>query len=179
MGLDQYLFRATKKRKDAIVKFKELCTQYRARVSELDKSERGKKLWDSLPWNEAHTYFENKDLTDEQIKEMEFFKEEYTRIANEIGIRIDSGFNPKFVPSDFGLTKKDDNYEIAYWRKEWELHNFIVQNFGNPKDDNLVEVWLDKEAIQKIIDAGYFQKEFRRALKKLDDDHVVFYWPWY
>lgn len=176
MGLDQYLFRTTKKRKDAIVKFRELCTQYRAKVAEFDKTDRAQNLMNALAGKRKD---EAVKVLAEQKDEIEFVKGEYRRIAEEVGIRIDEGFLPEFNPSEYGLTEKDNNRELAYWRKELPLHNFIIHHFGNPKDDNLVEVWLDKEAMEKIIEAGYFQEEFRDAMTMLDEEHVVYYWPWY
>lgn len=176
MGLDQYLYRTTKKRKDAITKFRELCMQYRAKVAEFDKTERVQNLLNVLARRRKG---EAKEILAEQKDEIEFVKGEYRRIAEEVGIRIDEEFEPEFEPSDYGLTEKDNQRDLAYWRKEWPLHNFIIHNFGNPQDDNLVEVWLDKEAMEKIIEAGYFQEEFRDAMTMLDEEHVVYYWPWY
>ena len=56
----------------------------------------------------------------------------------------------------YSMLAEDDEFtpveEIWYWRKEWALHNFIVNNFGDPEDDNRVAIFLDEAALKKIIE---------------------------
>ena len=86
----------------------------------------------------------------------------------------------------FGLNHKDDSVdEIGYWRKDWPLHQYIIDNFWHDKDnDNLREVYLDEEAIKAIIEAykhdgGDVSDSFRTALDIVRGGGVVFYWAWY
>ena len=73
--------------------------------------------------------------------------------------------------------------EIGYWRKEWNLHKFIIENFGDPNNDNLTEVYLDEAAISKIIDHykddTEYSDAFRQALYIVKGGGVVYYWAWY
>ena len=85
------------------------------------------------------------------------------------------------------LVKKDEEdpvTEIGYWRKEWNLHKYIIENFGDLKHDNLVNVYLDEAALNQIIEAyqndgGYFSDTFRNALAIMKGGGVVFYRVWY
>ena len=179
MGLDQSLYLTTKRRKEAIEKFHGLRVQYMERVAKAENSKRAKTLFASLNKQDGFPNFDFEKLPDSLKNEIEFFKTKFRRIAKAVGIRIDEDFNPEFNPSDYGLTENDNLIELAYWRKEWGLHNYIESYYGDPKNDNLVEVWLDREAIENIIKARYFKNVFRRALKRIDDTHVIFYFPWY
>lgn len=179
MGLDQQLFRTTKKRKEATEKFNELSKQYRSCLRELEKQDRWQNLWDSLPLTEDKMRYDVARFTDEQKKEIECLKETAKHIAEGFGIHIDEATMPDFEPSDFGLTNDDVNVELAYFDRDWDLHNFIIDNFGDKENDNLVEVWLDRDAVDKIIDAGFYVDVFTQARTMIDDNHVLYYYPWY
>lgn len=179
MGLDQNLYRTTKKRKAAFERFDELCKEYGLCRIEMDNEDRWKDLFNGLPQNDEKTMYLAEKFTEEQKKALELYKEEVKKVAEKVGVRISEELIPQFIPSDFGLTEEDEDEELMYWRKNWELHNFIVQNFGNPEDDNLVRIWLDKDAIDKIIEAGFDVDVFKRAKMGIDEDHVLYYWPWY
>lgn len=69
--------------------------------------------------------------------------------------------------------------EIGYWDKEVHLHEFIIKNFGNPKDDNLKEVYLDETALNQIIETYPSEEAFKIALYIVKGGGVVFYIAWY
>ena len=77
----------------------------------------------------------------------------------------------------------DPVHTIGYWRKEWPLHKFIIENCGDPNNDNLTEVYLDEAAITKIIDHyeddEHYSDPFRQALDIVKGGGVVYYWAWY
>lgn len=84
------------------------------------------------------------------------------------------------------LPKKDESdpvTEIGYWRKEWNLHDYIIENFGDPKNDNLVDVYLDEAALAKIIEhcknCDMDSDPFCNALAIVKGGGVVFYQAWY
>ena len=79
------------------------------------------------------------------------------------------------------LVKKDEYDhvdEIGHWSKKFDLHSFIISNFGDPKDDNLTEVYLDEAALKKIFEKFKY-KEFRTALSIVKGGGVVYYYAWY
>ena len=179
MGLDGYLYRTSKRRVDAAKKFHEIRRAYSEDIDLLMKKPRWKNLFDSLPKNE----FGNcdwKSFTDEQKKGIRYLRRAVGRVAKKHGLALDRDCRPIFDIEDFGLNHKVDGVdEIGYWRKNWSLHRYIIDNFWHDKDnDNLVEVYLTKDDVKKIVDAGY-KEGFVEALSCWDDDHVVFYYPWY
>ena len=59
------------------------------------------------------------------------------------------------------------------------MRKYIIDNFWHDKDnDNLVDVFLTKSDLEKIVADGWGD-EFSDALKHWNDDYVVFYHPWY
>ena len=179
MGLDSYLYRTSKRRVDATKKFGEIRRAYSEDIDLLMKKPRWKNLFDSLPKNE----FGNcdwKSYTDEQKKGVRYLRRAARRVAKKHGLALDRDCRPIFDIEDFGLNHKDDSVdEIGYWRKNWQIHQYIIDNFWHDKDnDNLVDVFLTKSDLEKIVADGWGD-EFEDALKHWDDDYVVFYHPWY
>ena len=80
--------------------------------------------------------------------------------------------------------------EIGYWRKDWELHNYIIDNFWDDKEnDNVVDIPLTKENVEQIIkwcSSGdnsmyneYTEETFKEALNAIKQGDVIYYHPWY
>ena len=84
--------------------------------------------------------------------------------------------------------------EIGYWSKNWSLHNFIIQYWGNAENDNYVNIYLDEPAICKILlsfykvndflfheddPLAYDYEPFIKALHIVRNGKVVFYLPSY
>ena len=178
MGLDGYLYRTSKRRVEATKKFNEIRKAYSNEIDALMQKPKWKGLFDSLPKNEFG-YCDWKSYTDEQKKGVRYLRRAARRIAKKHGLELDRGCRPIFNIEDFGLNYEDDDLEeIGYWRKDWDLHNYIINHFGDPNDDNLVEVHFTRADLEKIVSDGHVGA-FKDALDRWDDDHVVFYWPWY
>lgn len=178
MGLDQSLYRTTKKCHAAKIAFIKKRAEYNKRIDEVFNSDKWKPFMESLPRDKSG-YFDTDKFTAEQRKMVGVWRRGLHRIAKEVGVKLNAQRNPYMDNETYGLTDADLDVEIAYWRKNWELHKFIVDNFlENKEEDNLVAVYLTKEDCQKIVDAG-FGGGFQEAIDKWDDEHEVFYWPWY
>ena len=178
MGLDQTLFRTTKKCKEAKIAWQKLELEYLAEVKELDATEKWKTLFETLPRNK-YGYLDPKMTTSEQRKQIGVYRRTLRKIAKEVGIELTKNYRPWFNPSSYGLKEEELDEPIADWRKDWPLHKFIVDNFlEDKKNDNLVSIYLTKEDCEKIVAAG-FVGGFQDALDRLDDEHEVFYWAWY
>ena len=179
MGLDQYLYRTSKRRVEATKKFNEIRKAYSADIDILMQKPKWKELFDSLPKNQFGHY-DLDAFTPEQKKGCRNAQRAARRVAKKHGLVLDKGCRPIFNIEDFGLNYDDDGLEgIGYWRKNWHLHNYIIDNFWPDKDnDNLVEVYLTRNDLEKIVSDGYLGA-FEDALRRWDDDYVVFYHPWY
>jgi len=46
---------------------------------------------------------------------------------------------------------QDEPKEVAYWRKNWSITEFIINKFGHEGDNNCREILLNAEAIQETI----------------------------
>ena len=178
MGLDQTLFRTTKKCKAAKIAFGKLQEEFYNREKELLSSANWKPFIDSLPKNN----FGQLDFgrfTSSQRKRLGIWRRNLHRIAKKIGIKLNEHRRPYMELSEYGLTEADLDEPIAEWRKDWPLHKFIVDNFLEDKEnDNLVPIYLSKVDCEKIVAAG-FVGGFQDALDRWDDEHEVFYWAWY
>lgn len=178
MGLDGHLYRTSKRRVEASKKFGEIRKAYSKDIEALVGKPKWKSLMDSLPKNEFG-YHDWKSYTNEQKVGVRNLRRAAHRVAKKHGLCLDRELRPIFDLDKYGLTSDDDIEEIGYWRKNWELHNYIIDNFWKDKEhDNLVEVYLTKDDVKKIVSVGY-KEGFVEALSCWDDDHVVFYYPWY
>lgn len=179
MGLDGYLYRTSKRRVEAAKKFDEIRKAYSADIDVLLQKPRWKELFDSLPKNQFGRY-DFDAFTPEQKKGCRNARRAARRVAKKHGLVLDKGCRPIFDIEDFGLNYDDDDLEeIGYWRKDWDLHNYLIKHFGDPTNDNLVEVYLTKDNLKKIVADGYDDGTFSHALRCWNDDCVVFYHPWY
>lgn len=184
MGLDQYIYRTTKKRWKAHLEFKKLSEKYFGLVSKMEADIEWKKFLESLPRRENPRYDSDYDFdkfTKEHKNFISRYKKECRNIAKSIGMKVDKQLGPKFEDRKYGLSKEEDPVdEIMYWRKNWDLHKYIIDNFWPDKEhDNLVDIPLTRKDIKKMIKDGMEVGTFREILKELDKDHVVYYWPWY
>ena len=159
MGLDQTIYRTTKKRLAAVQ----------------DYNSKLELLYDWV--DKLH------DESADTLTKAELFKNLREKIgdkAKELGLSVTKE-NSVFFDSDrYGLGEDDTLVAIADFRKDWPLHKFIVDNFWDSSNgDNLVEIPLSKSALEKLIEAGFSPETFRYALSVLDDNHAIYYWCWY
>ena len=180
MGLDQYIYRTTKKRWNAHLDFDKLCKKYYSSVKKLEDRTGLQEFLNSLPRDEKFT-LDKKRFSREQSRKISWYKRTFRSIAKDLGLKLDKNLAPKFESGKYGVTdKRDPVEEVMYWRKEWGLHNYIVANFWKDKEnDNLVEIPLRRKDIRKMISDRMFPETFEELLKGLDKDHVLYYWPWY
>ena len=178
MGLDMYLYRTSKRRVKASSAFNDVCKEYSRDVDALMNKPRWKELMDSLPKDE-YGHSDRKSYTKEQKNKLCNLRRAVRRVAKRHGLNLDGGLRPIFDENKYGLTDKDTLEEIGYWRKEWNLHKYLIDNFWHDKENNnLVDVFLTKDNLKKIVkDIG--GDAFKAALERWDDDYVVFYHPWY
>ena len=178
MGLDQSLYRTTKKCHVAKIAFGKLRAEYDKKVEELYNSEAWKPFMESLPRNEFG-YYANDKFSAEQRKRVGVWLRGLHRIAKKVGIKLDKNRRPYLDNETYGLKDEDRDEEIYYWRKNYSLHKFIRDNFLEDKEnDNLVSIYLSKDDCEKIVAAGFIGG-FQEALDRWDDEHEIFYWPWY
>lgn len=177
MGLDQEIIRTTKKRLAAIQDYNSKLEILHNWESELYNRPDVKSLIENLP--KSGCQYDYDKYTEQQNDEIERLNNLYLDKAKEIGISIrnDSVY---FDEARYGLGEDDTTYLIEDFRKEWPLHQFIVDNFWDAsKDDNLIEIPLQKESLEKLIEHGFFPDVFRNALSMIDDTHCIYYWAWY
>lgn len=178
MGLDGHLYRTSKRRVEASKKFGEIRKAYSKDIEALVGKPKWKSLMDSLPKNEFGHY-DWGSYTKEQKVRMGNLRRAVHRVAKKHGLSLGQDLRPIFDGEQFGLDETDLLMELAYFDRDWDLHNYIIDNFWKDKEhDNLVEVYLTKDDVKKIVAAGY-KEGFVEALSCWDDDHVVFYYPWY
>lgn len=176
MGLDSYIYRSTNAN---IERYEAASKEYGKHVEECEKflDELKAKYPAIAECEDANAYnFGNdrktRDLFFETLTEHEFYKME--SLVHKCAV----------LPSTPGE-------ELQYWRKNWVLHDFIVDNFcktdpDNPKwtGGNCERIYLTPDDINKII--KYFEKKddtivdlFRQILDEWEDDTVIYYWGWF
>ena len=180
MGLDQNLYRTTKKRWEAMKDYERRAEGYRKAVDEASEKEGWWQFLRELPRGVAGSY-DREAFTGEQKARLDDIWSRCAAFANEAGVCVDvSGIWPVFDPERYNLGEEDTVEELCYWRKNWPLHEFIVNNFLEPgAEDNCVDIPLDRDAVMKIIDAGLGNESFGKALYHLATGDVVYYHPWY
>lgn len=181
MGLDQYLYMTTRETLSWRKEYNENVAKWEAAVEAALKADKTDWLavFDSFPKDEYECYDFGK-FTPEQEK----MRQRYislmcrtkTKFAKKFGLELDdSEILYPVRPDDL-----DSAEELCYWRKNWDLHNYIVEHFWEDKDnDNCVDIPLGKEQLKELVKAGFDPEVFTRAYESLDDDHVVYYHPWY
>ena len=180
MGLDHYIYRTTKKRWKAHLEFEKVCKKYDRLVEKLSSGKKWNDFMISLPKMEYGGYAWDK-FTDEQKRGISRYKRECRKIAKGLGLKLDKNLCAQFEDEKYGLNAESDPVEeVMYWRKNWDLHKYIVENFWDDEEhDNLVNIPLRKCDIKKMINDHVEVGTFKAIVKELDKDHVVWYWPWY
>lgn len=192
MGLDAYLYRTTKKRIEALDDFDQKNSKYRKWLGEYFEYETVKKLFESLPKVKSEygemEYFDWDGMTDKQRSDIEDIKAAIRSKAKEIGFSLNDELKAVFDPCSYGLDEDETNpYEIQYFDRDWELHNFIVDHYWNTdknddkskKNDNLTRIPLTSENLKEIAKAGFYPDVFKFASETVDENHVVYYYAWY
>ena len=178
MGLDMYLSATGKN-------FKRVSELAAKRAEEFDSF--SKILLEDERYIRLHGV-RRRDLTDKNgtDKEIRTLLASFKKVLLAKAHSLEGIVRPKSMTYAY-LVKKDESdpvTEIGYWRKAYSLHKYIIENFGDPKNDNLVNVYLDEAALNQIIEAhqndgGYFSDTFRNALAIVKGGGVVFYRAWY
>ena len=184
MGLDQYLCRTSKKNFDAIIEAKKLRDEFNSRLEKL-YDEKYKEKFDALPMDK-YGYVHQENLTNEQKVVLSDLQNQYWADVRAMA----SGMNVRL--NEFGepIVDKVSADEIGYWRKDWELHNYIIDNFWEDKEhDNVVNIPLTKENVEQVIkwcSSGdnsiyndYTEETFKEALNAIKQGDVIYYHPWY
>ena len=87
----------------------------------------------------------------------------YLRAKKRLRESIDfpEDLSAKFKKQDEGIMIAQ--WEVGYWRKFWDLHNYIAETIYEPhEDDNCNEKYLDPEQIENIIG---FLKEYKQKVE--------------
>ena len=209
MGLDAYLYATTRKRFEAYEDFDRKCAEFLKWGDEFANTETVRRIFDSIPMVEVGKNagcFDFGKMTEKQKHEVEWYKEQVLAKAKEFGLDLDKTYRPVFDEKKYGLGKErrymDANgrnvvmrsggveasedegkpFQIEYFDRDWKLHDFIVSSYWKPRGrdkDNLVRIPLTKEDLREIAEKGYYPDLFRFAAKFADEDHVVYYFPWY
>ena len=180
MGLDQYLYVATRETLNQRKEYNENVAGWEAAVEKALESDKTDwlALFDSFPKNEFGNYdFER--FTPEQEK----MRQRYISLMRRTKIKFAKKFGLELDDSEILYPVRPDDLdnaeELYYWRKNWDLHNYIVEHFWEDKEnDNCVDIPLGKEQLKELVKAGFDPEVFTQAYD-LDDDLVVFYHPWY
>jgi hypothetical protein len=88
--------------------------------------------------------------------------------------------------SDFEIDEDFAVEEIAYWRKNYELLDFMKSLYrrkGGEGDFNLKDMVLTSEDIEETMKQsfiGEYDKELLEyALKRIKDGRLVYFWAWW
>lgn len=171
MGLDAHLYSTTPRRRQQLETERQRRKEYKEWVGALYNSEEYKGFKNlSLP--ECADYDK---LPEEVTNLIAKFMAELKKKAESLGgwASSDCLFHLS-VPKE----ERDPIDKLCYFDRNWDLHNFIAENFGDPKNDNLVEIFLDEAAITKILEKFPYP-EFRTALSVVKGGGEVFYVAWY
>ena len=177
MGLDAYLYSTTPRRRQQLETERQRRKEYNEWANALIDSDKYKGFNDFPHGNGGRIDLDKcSDKQKEQYKKLfRRFKSELKKKAKSLGgfISDELHFSLAVPESEQDLMDK-----LCYFDRNWELHNFIAENFGDPKNDNLVEIYLDEAAITKILEK-FPNPEFRTALSVVKGGGVVFYYAWY
>lgn len=181
MGLDQYLCKTTRETFNRRKTYNENVAKWESAVEAALNADKTNWLavFDSFPKNEYGNYdFERFTPEQEKTRQryLSLMRRTKIKFAKKFSIELDDSEIPDPVrPDDL-----DNAEELYYWRKNWDLHNYIVEHFWDDKEhDNCVDIPLGKEQLKELADAGFDPEVFTQAYESLDDDHVVYYHPWY
>ena len=175
MGLDMYLYKTSKNHRRNRELAKAANKEFlRWRDTDFCKTEVVASI-KNLPLLESGTLDWSK-MTDEGRKIVARCKSALRKKAHSLGGILRRDLTFAFLVNE---DDKDSVTEIGYWQKEYTLHKFIINNFGDPKNDNLEAVYLDEESLKKIIEKYPYEECFREALYIVRGGGEVFYEAWY
>lgn len=183
MGLDQYLYKTTKKERAIHEHNMSLEKTYNERVDKI-WNEKWKDILMKLPHDFNLWNIRWNEVTPEQQKQVDEYNAELEAIKKELG---------------YQKNEDEGGEEVQYWRKAWTIHEIIcnVLNWGGC--DNCERMYLTKDNIKKIIEeikkkeapkSEYDRwnpsnksmdiEAFEEASKMLDDEETeIFYYAWY
>ena len=174
MGLDMYLYATGKNHRRLKELTKARVLEFRKWSEEFYKSKVGDSI-EKMPKLESG-YLDFAKLTAEDRAILAEIKSTLRKKAHSLGGILKRDMHYAYLVKE---GEDDPIREIGYWRKEWHLHKFIIENFGNPQDDNLVEVYLDEAALSKLIENYPHEECFNVAFDIVKGGGEVFYWAWY
>ena len=174
MGLDMYLYATGKNHRRVKELAKARAVEFRKWIEEFSKSKIGASI-EKMPKLESG-YLDRSKLTAEDRAILAEIKSTLRKKAHSLGGILRRDMHYAYLVKE---GEDDPVLKIEYWGKEWPLHEFIIENFGNPQDDNLVEVYLDEAALSKLIENYPHEESFKVALYIVKGGGEVFYKPWY
>ena len=158
MGLDMFLYRATKAQKKAL-------------DSLYEKENALEEKWGGvLSKNGLEDYYRKDEdsFTDKQKKILADMRSEYDENCDKIRA-IKDEMNPADVGKDY-----NGGY-IGYWRKFNALHAYIVNTFGGGVDE-CQEIELSKQDIYMLLDVASRSKELLGRCKKVVSEEYEGYY---
>lgn len=171
MGLDAYIYKVKESDYKEILKIidemNDLQNKLKSYEDKIKEKVNSEKFWDIV----SDINLIRINLSDEDFKE---FLPLYNRL-NELE----------------NLKSKIDERteELQYWRRNWNVHDYISENFNDNEEDNCVKIFLTKENVEQIIHAidtgklkdNYYdiKSEFKQIWNKFKDGYLIYYWAWY
>lgn len=157
MGLDMYLYRATKKNRDDLKHLSEV-------EDDLNR------MWEPIIKNELppdYWHLEDSAFNEHQLKLLNEMRDEFKRIEQ----------HRRAIHDEMNGHTDTEEYncgEIGYWRKFNALHNYIVDNFADGVDE-CQEIPLTKENVVQILDDLNKTIEILSTLNKIKSDDGHYY----
>jgi hypothetical protein len=75
--------------------------------------------------------------------------------------------------------------ELAYWRKNWDIHGLFALYRADGEDDNCTEIFLTKENLSEVLKQIDEEDEdsinaIKKAIEETDfEQEEIFYYAWY
>ena len=175
MGLDMYLYSTGQNHRSEMKRLKKLRKEFDNWADALFNSPQYSELDRLLT---ARSTAENNKLAPKDEKQFQVLRSKY---KTELKAKAESlgGVLGKCLDIQLPDKNQDPVEEIGYWRKNYDLHKYIVRNWGNQEDDDLVEIYLDEDAIEKMIETYPNEGVFKTAWSIVKCGGVVFYLAWY
>jgi hypothetical protein len=166
MGMDAWVFSRTK---ENYQKWLEL----RRKLEELRKEKNWKIEKKVLEYQTKYPDFKDENVTAEYVKE-------HFSDADRKEIK---GFIEKVLESDeIQNTEMELNecyegeHELNYWRKNYPVHNYIIQHFlEDGKEDNCEPIPLTKDGVREMV--AVFKRELAKWKKDGDERKVEWFKP--
>jgi hypothetical protein len=87
-----------------------------------------------------------------------------------------------------GLSDSGAEYgreELAYWRKNWEIHGLFALYRADGEDDNCTEIFITKENLSEILkqideEDEYSIEVVKKVIEETDfEQEEIVYYAWY